>query len=144
MKKLISLIGALAIALSVSTAALAKTPTVYVDGQKIEFDAQPFIENDRTLVPMRAIFEAMGANVAWDQTTLTVFALKPVTETENDIVTIQIGNPKAFVNSTEILLDVPAKVVSDRTFVPLRFIGESLNATVDWDPDTFNVTITSK
>jgi len=60
------------------------------------------------------------------------------------VVVLQIGNTSAFVNSESVALDVPAKVINDRTFVPLRFVMESLNANVDWDPDTFTVTVTSK
>ena len=143
MKKLICLISAISMALAMTTAAMAKSPEVYVDGEKLTFDVEPFIENDRTLVPLRGIFEKLGAIVSWDQDTTTVFAIRDRGDAQDSIV-LQIDNPTAFVNSVATTLDVPAKVVNDRTFVPLRFVGEALNADVAWNQDEFKVIITTK
>ncbi|MCH5185168.1 MAG: copper amine oxidase N-terminal domain-containing protein [Oscillospiraceae bacterium] len=136
MKKIISriLIAALLI---VPSAAYADGISVFINGNKLSSDTEPFIENDRTLVPMRAIFEALGANVIWDGETHTVFAVRG-----NDLISIQTEQKNAFVNSEERELDVPAKIVNDRTFVPLRFISEALGCTVDWDGSSQTVTIT--
>ena len=135
--------SALVLSITAVSSAFAATPTIYVDGEKLVTDVEPFIEEDRTMVPMRAIFEAVGASVTWDQDTQTVISIKNDEATQN-VVVLQIGNTSAFVNSESVALDVPAKVINDRTFVPLRFVMESLNANVDWDPDTFTVTVTSK
>lgn len=143
MKKILSFIAALAMTAAITVPVSAQAPTVFLDGVQLTFDAEPFIENDRTLVPMRAIFEAMGATILWDQQTLTVMGVKDDNGTKK-VVTLQIGTPTAFVNSDPIVLDVPAKVVSDRTFVPLRFISESLDADVQWDGDAQSVIITTK
>ena len=143
MKKLLCSLSALVLSLTSVVSAFAATPTVYVDGQKLVTDVEPFIEEDRTMVPMRAIFEAVGASVTWDQDTQTVISIKNDEATQN-VVVLQIGNTSAFVNSESVALDVPAKVINDRTFVPLRFVMESLDANVDWNPDTFTVTVTTK
>jgi len=143
MKKLLCSLSALVLSITAVSSAFAATPTIYVDGEKLVTDVEPFIEEDRTMVPMRAIFEAVGASVTWDQDTQTVISIKNDEATQN-VVVLQIGNTSAFVNSESVALDVPAKVINDRTFVPLRFVMESLNANVDWDPDTFTVTVTSK
>jgi hypothetical protein len=116
---------------------------VFVNNEKLTFDAEPFIENDRALVPMRAIFEALGAKIVWDDDTKTVFAIME-TESEVNSITVQTGSLSAFVNSNEITLDVPAQIVNDRTFVPLRFVSEALNNSVEWDGSTKTITVTSK
>ena len=140
MKKIIALFVAAVSALSMTVSAFAATPSVYMNGEKMTFDAEPFIEDDRTLVPLRAIFEACGATVSWDQETLTAFGIKPNGDSLSTIV-VQINNPVAYVNSEATELDVPAKVVSDRTFVPLRFIVESLGEKVEWNQDELRVDI---
>ena len=104
------------------------------------FDVEPFIEGDRTLVPMRAIFEAAGATISWDGETQTVIVTYSVND-EAKFMVLQIGNENAFVGDETIALDVPAKIVNDRTFVPLRFVMETLGREVTWDPDTYTVDI---
>jgi len=143
MKKLLCSLSALVLSITAVSSAFAATPTIYVDGEKLVTDVEPFIEEDRTMVPMRAIFESVGALVTWDQDTQTVISIKNDEATHN-VVVLQIGNTSAFVNSESVALDVPAKVINDRTFVPLRFVMESLNANVEWNPDTFTVTVTTK
>ena len=117
----------------------AETETeVFVNGAKLECDVAPIIENDRTLVPMRAIFEALGAHIHWDDETKTVTAVSDKT-----IVVIQIGNELAFVNNNSYTLDVPAQIKNDRTLVPARFTCEALNASVEWDEANRQVNITT-
>lgn len=117
--------------------ALAGTPKVVLDGKTLTFDVQPTVENGRTLVPLRAIFEALGATVQWDEATQTVTAAK------GDVtVKLTVGG-KAFKNDAEVTLDVPAKVVNGRTLVPLRFVGEAFGTKVDWDAATEAVALTS-
>lgn len=145
MKKIASSMIAAAVAASMTFPAFAEAPSVYLNGEQMTFDAEPFIEDDRALVPVRAIFEACGATVAWDQDALTVIGTKNVTDESgnSDLLTVvlQIDNTTAFVDGEPVELDVPAKVVQDRTFVPLRFIADSLGAEVDWDQDAFRVDI---
>ena len=146
MKKLISFLTAAAAALSMSVSAFAAEPSVYLNGEKMTFDAAPFIENDRTLVPLRAIFEACGATITWDQSTLTALGINETKAEDGSAATssvvVQINNPTAFVDSKPVELDVPAKVVNDRTFVPVRFIVESLGEKVEWNQDELRVDIT--
>ena len=114
-----------------------------LDGEKMEFDVNPFIEDDRTLVPMRAIFEAVGAQITWEEGERTVIALQKKDSSFNSIA-IQIDTEYAFVNSERKDLDVPARIVNDRTFVPLRFVMEELGAEVTWDSDSYTVNIKTK
>lgn len=115
---------------------------VTLNGEKMEFDVAPFIQNDRTLVPMRKIFGAVGADVAWDDATNTAFAVREK-DGKTSVVSIQIDSDTAFVNSEAKTLDVSAQLVNDRTFVPLRFVVEALGEKVDWDESTQTVIITT-
>jgi len=120
----------------VTPVSAAQVPRVIVNGVELEFDVPPILENGRTLVPMRAIFEALGAVIYWNAEEQTVSAGR------GDVaLAIQIGNPWANVNNSPVALDVPPKLVDGRTLVPLRFISETLGAVVSWDPDTYTVTI---
>lgn len=111
---------------------------VLLDGQELIFDVPPQLIDNRTMVPMRKIFEAMGANVDWNGDTQTV------TATKDDITVImQIDNKVIKVNGENITLDVPPQLVDSRTLVPARAVAESLNAKVDWDGTTSTVYITS-
>ena len=114
------------------------TVRVVLDGVELEFDAQPRIVNDRTLVPLRGIFEAMGATVLWNGDTETVTALRL-----DAVVKLVVGAGEARVNKEVKPLDVPARLIENRTFVPLRFISESMGAKVDWDDATKTVTVTT-
>ena len=144
MKKIIALLVAAAASISMAVSSFAAAPTVYLNGEKMTFDAEPFIQDDRTFVPLRAIFEAVGASVIWDQDTLTVLATKAQEgDKEDSSVVVQINNPLAFVNSEAVELDAPARVINDRTFVPLRFVVESLGEKVDWNQDELRVDITT-
>lgn len=140
MKKLLSIIIAFGIVCT-NIGAFAKDVTVLYNNKEIEFDVKPFIENDRTLVPMRAIFETVGAEVSWEEDTKTVVASQNI-DGELRFVVLQIGNQYAFINNQKVLLDVPGKIVGDRTVVPLRFVMEALNKEVSWDQDTYTATIT--
>lgn len=112
--------------------------TVYVDGQQVQFDQQPYVDSDakRTLVPFRQIFEALGANVWYDETTNSAMGRK-------GSLTIQlpIGQTKAIVNGNSVDLDVAPQVVNGRTMVPLRFVSENLGCEVRPEGDLTNLTI---
>lgn len=102
--------------------------TVTVNGVQVVFDQPPIAENNRVLVPVRAIFEAMGAEVTWNQASMTAFAVRGDTT-----VAIQIGNRTMYRGQTAVNLDVPAKALNGRTLVPVRAVSEAFNADVDWD-----------
>lgn len=137
MKK--QVIAAAAASIIVGISAQAADITVTVNGEKVDFpNAVPFIENDRTLVPMRAIFEALGADVQWDEKTRTVISYSAETDTA---ITMQIDNNKMFVNEKEVILEVPAKIVNDSTVVPVRAVSEAMDCKVDWNEETKEITI---
>jgi uncharacterized lipoprotein YddW (UPF0748 family) len=103
---------------------------VEINGVRVAFDQQPVIENSRTLVPMRAIFEALNADVEWNNDTQSVVA----ESAEGKKITLIIGSKDMLVNNKDIVeLDVPAKIMGSRTMVPLRAISEALDCTVEWD-----------
>lgn len=111
--------------------------TIKVDSKYMYTDVAPTIQNDRTLVPMRAIFEKLGAEIEWDDATETVTGKK------GDVtVTLKIGDTAANVSGREVTLDVPAMLLNDRTMVPLRFVSESLGAKVLWEEESRTVFIT--
>ncbi|WP_159426219.1 copper amine oxidase N-terminal domain-containing protein [Desulfolucanica intricata] len=124
--------------LSMSGIATANDISVYLDGNELEFDVKPVIENDRTLVPLRVIFEALNADVDWDNSTRTVTATKGTNQ-----IKLRIGDKTAYKNGLPITLDVPAKIVSDRTMIPVRFVSEAMGAKVQWDAVNRRVIITS-
>lgn len=112
---------------------------VYVNGRRILFDAEPMLVNSRTMVPVRAIFESLGATVTWDNDTQT--AIGVIGDTT---VKITIGQSYLTKNDEAKELDSPAFLTSGRTYVPARAIAESFDCTVDWNNDTKTVTIKSK
>ena len=95
------------------------------------FDEPPIIENGSTLVPMRFLFEQMGADVEWDSETQTATATL-----DNTVVTFSIDNINAEVNKTSATMDVPARLINGKTMVPLRFLSENMVYNVDWDADS--------
>ena len=113
--------------------------SVTLDGEAIDFDVPPVLVDGRTMVPMRAIFEALGALVSWDDESQTASAVKVD-------ITVKITIDKKILdkNDEEIELDVPAMLVDDRTLVPLRAVSESFEVNVSWDDATSTVSLTSK
>lgn len=112
---------------------------VYVNGRRVLFDTDPMLVNSRTMVPVRAIFEALGANVTWDNNTHTAIGVL-----DGTTVKITIGQSHLLKNGEVVKLDSPAFLDSGRTYVPARAIAESYDCTVEWDNDTRTVTIRSK
>ncbi len=109
---------------------------VMLNGKYIDFDVAPVIMNDRVMVPMRNIFEALGSVVNWDGETKTVFASKG-----DKIITIQVGQNFMFLNNEKIEIDSPSVIVDERTLVPLRAVAEALDTQVFYNEDTKTVVI---
>jgi len=141
MKRILAVLLATLMMLSatcVSVCGTEKTISVVVDGQNLTFDQPPVIVNDRTLVPLRAIFEALDATVEWNEATRTV------TSTRNDTtVSVTIDSDKIYVNGEEKIIDVPAQIISDRTMVPVRAISESFDCNVEWIASDRTVKVTT-
>ncbi len=141
MKKLISLLLVCMMLLSVcftSTVFADDSIKIQINGIEQAYDQMPVIINGRTLVPMRAIFEALGAKVEWIDATKTVVGSR-----DRKYVKLKIDSDTVYVNGIEQKIDVPAKVLSGRTMVPVRFISEILGEKVEWDGTTKTVSITS-
>ncbi len=114
--------------------------TVLYNGSRISFHSyaqNPQIMEGRTLVPLRSIFEAMGADVQWDGNTNTAIATRKGVE-----VKIQIGAKEILKNGNSIPVDVPAQLLNDRTMVPARVIAEAFGADVQWNGNGQTVLIT--
>ena len=128
----------LVLALCISFTAFAKDSiSIYVDNEKIFLDVEPFIENGRTLIPLRGVFEKLGAKVDWNKNIQEV-----VIKDENNEIEMILGKDKVMVNGTINDIDVPTKMINSRTFAPLRFIVENLGHDVRWDGNTNSVYIT--
>lgn len=108
-----------------------------VGSETVELESPPVIEKGFTLVPLRFISEAFGASVYWNGA-LQVITIIYQTHT----IWIQVDSTVAVVDGNSVKLDAPPKIMSGRTFVPIRFISETFGATVDWDGTTKTITIT--
>ncbi|MEO6907119.1 MAG: DUF6600 domain-containing protein [Abditibacteriaceae bacterium] len=114
------------------------SPTVMLNGTALNTSVSPIVENGSTLVPMRDIFEALGATVLWDQQNQTIRAQKGSTA-----IWLQIGNTNARVGNQQVALNQPPILSMGSTLVPLRFVSEALGANVDWNGNTRVVQITT-
>lgn len=113
--------------------------SVYIDNEHIRFDTEPVIENNRTLVPMREIFELFGYDIRWNELTQTVTAIK-----EDSKLTIQVNQSTAYKDGTPVHLDTPAKVINGHVMIPLRFLTDTTEATVTWHSDKSSIVIYTK
>ena len=103
-------------------------PRVFINGEVLRSEAQPFTSGGRVLVPMRAIFERLNAQLRYNPDDQTVTARRRST-----LVRLTLGSRQASVNNLTVTLDVPAASYHGRTFVPLRFVAEALGANVRYD-----------
>lgn len=150
-KRIISILAAAAVVTSGAAALAENTVRVVVDGSAVEYeDQQPVIENDRTLIPVRGAFEAMGGTVEWDGENRIV-TVKNSTNTvrtelkiDSDVMTTYTYKSLLDVEKTETKLDVPATIRNDRTMLPLRAVGEALGAKVEWDGESYTASIITK
>jgi phage baseplate assembly protein gpV len=110
--------------------------SVIVNGNNLEMTDKPVIENNRTLVPFRQITEELGAEVDWDAETKTITCTL-----DDKTVSLEIGSANMTTSDGNITLDVPAKVIDSRTYVPLRAVSEGLGAEVNWDAESKTITV---
>ncbi|OPY25678.1 MAG: outer membrane biogenesis protein BamB [Methanomethylovorans sp. PtaU1.Bin073] len=117
-------------------------PNFTVNGSPRSLDSPPIIKNGRTLLPIRAVVEALGGTIEW------IPATKGVTvRLGSTYIGMQIGNPTAVVNGNVLYIDssnlnVVPEIINSRTMLPLRFVAESLGCDVQWDGTTKTITIT--
>lgn len=131
--------GAFALALSAGISGVASAqpaPQVYLNGTPLRLEVAPIQQNGRTLVPMRDIFEALGATVNYNSLSQAIAAQKGST-----VVRMALGTRNASVNNVPIKLDAPAQTYYGRTMVPLRFVSEALGANVSFNPSNRIVSI---
>lgn len=124
-----------------SLTALADSISIEVNGKKIESDVAPRVINDRTVVPVRAISEALNCDVEWDGATKGVNIYR-----KNRLYMMWLDHSTAFALSPVSLegyydLDTPPVVIEDRTMLPLRAVGELLGAEVDWHQETLTASV---
>jgi len=112
--------------------ASAEPPSIYINGDKLVTESSPVIENGRTLVPLRAIFEALNKPVYYISSDRSIVSGN---------INLQIDNTKAKVGVQQVTLDVSPKIIDDRTYIPLRFIAESIGAKVNWNGEKHSVEI---
>ncbi|RUT38694.1 copper amine oxidase N-terminal domain-containing protein [Paenibacillus anaericanus] len=119
-------------------AAPVKTVTVEVDGKAVVFpDAKPYMEGSRVLIPVRFVSEALGAEVKYSNKTVVITK-------DGKTISMKVNTNTVTVDGKDITLDVPVRVKQNRTFVPLRFVSEALEAKVVWSSKTLLVSITTK
>lgn len=144
MKKLAAIILTGVMCLTSVSAFADNEVKVYINSQELATDVPAQIINDRTMVPMRAIFEALHAQVMWIPA-----PAETIQATKNSLmIMMKIGSPSMFVTNAKdrndtVTLDVPPQIVNDRTLVPVRAVSEALNCKVEWDGDTRSVYITN-
>ena len=136
-KACISFLVILSVMLSCITVS-ASNITVTLNGAVLSFDVSPQIISDRTFVPMRKIFESLGATVSWDDATKTITGRKNGT-----IVNLSIGSDVLIKNGVPKKLDVAPTIVDSRTLVPVRAIAESFDCDVEWIAEANTVKITT-
>lgn len=123
-----------------SLSAAAADISVLYNGKALEFNegmGMPYIENDRVLIPLRAVAQGMGKQVEWKESTRQVVVSDGQTK-----IRLTIGSKTVLVNDTPTATDVPAAIKNDRTYVPLRFVSQCLGAKVDWNGTLRQVAIT--
>lgn len=134
-----ALILSLCLISGVSAAESLKDIKIEINGKNVVSDVAPFINNDRTLVPIRVISENLGYSVNWDNQT------RKVTVKNNDkSIELTIGRKEVNINGNKGSIDVAPMIKNERTFVPLRFISESFDNDVNWDNNTRTVRINKK
>ena len=111
--------------------AVLPVENIIVKGAKVKFDTPPVIKSGRTLIPVKALSEAFGAEVKWISAERKVVITKDNTE-----IVLQLDNNKIYVNGVESTIDVPACSINGRTVVPIKFIVEKMGLLVKWDSDS--------
>ncbi|MCG7435196.1 stalk domain-containing protein [Lysinibacillus fusiformis] len=134
MKRILILIFTVVITLNISTTAFAID--VFYQNKKVEMDVQPKVVNGSTLVPIRAINTALKGETKWNQSKQQVEIVK-----DGHKIILEIGKNSALVDAKVVNLITPAQVISNRTYVPLRFISEYFGHDVIWDSATQSILI---
>jgi|GEM_PF-1463523 len=145
-KRIITFLLAAIMLMSAATLSAAAEDTItegkdyiYINGEKLTFDMPRVVQNERTLVPFRAIFEAFGADVDWNEQSGAVTGMLA-----DDSVTLTIGSDIAVCNGEAVALDAVSIIYNGKMLVPLRFAAESLGMSVYYEPNSTDIYITSQ
>ncbi|MGM9551065.1 MAG: stalk domain-containing protein [Clostridia bacterium] len=111
------------------------SPKADINGVKLDLDAPAYIENGRTMVPLRFISEAFDAEIGYDRGVVEV-------NKNGIVIKMTIGETSYTVNNKEYFMDTAPKIVNDRTMVPVRVVVEALGMNVQWNENTKQVSIT--
>lgn len=112
---------------------------VIINGVTQQYTQSPVVSQNTTLVPLRGVFESLGAKVDWDSKAKKVTASK-----NDDTLTLNVGSKLAYKNSNPVQLDAATQIQKGQVLVPLRFVSQSLGAKVNWDQTTRTVTISNQ
>ena len=124
---------------SYSYGSVPSSISVYLDSQKLAFDVAPTILNGRLMVPLRIIAEEFYSNIQWIPQTKKV-----IVKNGPNTISLQVGSDDVTMNDSVMKIDVAPILINGRVLVPLRFIAESFDSTVNWDDSTKTVDIFSK
>lgn len=116
--------------------ALQKPITIHVDGKFLPSDVTPTIKNNRTVLPLRTVGEALNASVQWNNATQTATATK-----DGHKVSFTLGSKTYYVDGQARYADIAPFVIKSRTMLPLRAFAEAFNTTVHWDSELYDVVI---
>lgn len=128
MKKLFGIFICAILAAIMSAAVYADGISIEIMGQRLYTENEPQIVDGRTMVPVRAIFEGIGANVEWDSDTKTITGTMA-----DNIVVMQIDNSKFSINGSEKYMDASPQIIDGRTYAPARYVAEAFGFNVEWD-----------
>ena len=147
-KKIFTAAIAAAAAAALSCNAYAQTKTVdlqvgnaemRINGESFELDSPPVIADGRTLVPIRAIVEALDGEVDWDNASKTAV----LTSSTGDVVKLTVNSKTAYFNETSAQLDTAPVIINGRTMLPIRFVAESFGYTTDWNAADKSIVISN-
>lgn len=110
--------------------------TVFINHELLQLEHSAINQDNRILIPLRAIFSKLGATVAYDAKTKMITAVSGELE-----IKLTIDSKKALINGVETTLEVPAKIINGLTYVPIRLVTEALGSTVNWDQETRSIDI---
>lgn len=132
------LFGAAALAATLALPVLAQPIIAKLDGRALQFDQPPVMLGGRVMVPLRGIFESLGANVRFEAASQRIVAARG-----SQSVELTLGSNQAMVDGQPVTLDSPATSLGGRTMVPLRFVSEALGTEVRWQEATQTVFLTT-
>lgn len=131
-------LSAAVLAATLAVPVLAQPIVAKLDGRALQFDQPPMMMGGRVMVPLRGIFESLGANVRFEPASQRIFATRG-----SQSVQLTLGSNQAMVDGQPVILDTPAASVGGRTMVPLRFVSEALGTEVRWQESTQTVFLTT-